>query len=254
MDISEARETLANYLTRTIRMVVRREVDDPVRSYGKVYTKPRIYNHLLASQPLVFNLFAELSEDYMLASKVMREMTSGRVSNVTAIEFEWSPGRGEIRYTGDASAFDVYVRYEGDARKQGFLGIEFKYHEDLRNYVDRYRPRYDEVAADMGCFREERLCTLRKPGPLQQMWRDHLLVGAHRMVDRFDEADFVFVYPEINTACSRAVELYRSCLVDCDTFEAWTLDRFVDCLARHSDAEWIALFHDRYLNMDRLPL
>ena len=249
----EAKETLANYLTRTIRTVVRREVDDEIRSRGKIYTRPRIYNHLLSSQPLSFNLFGELSEDYNLASCVLREMTGCRIRKVTAIEFEWSPGRGDVRYTGDKSAFDVYVRYDGDSGRQGFLGIEFKYHEDLKNMDDRYRPRYDEVAADMRCFREELLCTLRKPGPLQQMWRDHLLVGSHGMVDCFDEACFVFVYPEINTACSRALECYRSCLRECDTFDAWTLDEFVCCLSRHTDAEWVTMFHDRYLNLNRLP-
>ena len=52
--------TLANYLTPKIRQVVRHEVLGPARSRGKVYGKPRIFNHLLSSQPLCFNLFADL--------------------------------------------------------------------------------------------------------------------------------------------------------------------------------------------------
>ena len=250
----EAKETLANYLTGTIRTVVRREVDDPGRSRGKVYSKPRIYNHLLSSQPLSFNLFGELSEDYELASRVLREMTRGRATKVTAIEFEWSPGRGDVRYTGDRSAFDVYVRYDGDAGRQGFFGFEVKYHENLEDRRGYFRPRYEEVATDMGCFRKEQLRTLREPGPLQQIWRDHLLVGSHRRVDGFNEACFVLVYPEVNAACASALELYKNCLVECDTFDAWTLEEFVDCLGRHTDAEWVREFQDRYLNLERLPL
>lgn len=250
----QAKETLANFLTPTIRTVVRREVDDPVRSRGKVYKKPRIYNHLLSSQPLSFNLFGELAEDYDLASCVLGDMTAGRVARVTAVEFEWSPGRRDHRYTGDGSAFDVYVKYDGSAGDRGFLGIEMKYHENLKDSTNNYRPRYDEVAADMGCFQESSLSRLQQAGPLQQMWRDHLLTGAHRKVDGFDDACFVMIYPELNIACSSAVDAYRGCLTNSDTFEAWTLESFVACLNRHTDAEWVRLFHDRYLDMSRLPL
>ena len=89
---------------------------------------------------------------------------------------------------------------------------------------------YDEVAAETGCFHKERLATLRQAGPLQQMWRDHLLVGAHHKVDGFDDACFVFLYPEVNTACAAAVAAYRHCLSDARTFEAWTLETFVSGL------------------------
>ena len=107
-----AQETLANYLTPTIREVVRREVQDPVRAKGKLFGRPRIYNNLLSSQPLCFNLFGELTENLPLATSTLSELTAGRVHHVQAIDFEFSPGRGEARYTGDRSAFDVYIRYE----------------------------------------------------------------------------------------------------------------------------------------------
>ena len=250
----EAQQTLVNYLTPTIRTVVRREVDGRDRSQGKLFKEPRIYNHLLSSQPLSFNLFGELAEDHELASCVLREMTGGRLARVTAIKFEWSPGRSNERYTNDGSAFDVYVKYEGPAGEPGFLGIEVKYHENLKSSTKDYRLRYDEVAAEMGCFREASLPTLRQAGPLQQMWRDHLLSGSHRKSDGFADACFVMVYPELNTACSRAIDAYKGCLRSSDTFDAWTLENFVTCLAQHTEAEWVGLFRDRYLDLSRLPL
>ena len=51
---TEAENTLANYLTPGIREVVQREVLDPSKSRGKMYQPPRIFNHLLSSQPLCF--------------------------------------------------------------------------------------------------------------------------------------------------------------------------------------------------------
>lgn len=249
----EARDSLANYLTPTIREVVRREVDDPERARGKVYGRPRIYDNLLSSQPLCFNLFGELTCDLELATRALRDMSEGRIARVSAIEFEWSPGRGDLRYTGDRSAYDVYIRYETPTGRAGFAGIEVKYHERLADREAKHRPRYDEVAAAMGCFHEEQLPKLRTR-PLQQVWRDHLLVGAHQLVDGFEDALFVFLHPEGNTACSAVVQDYSQCLRDSRSFEGWTLERLVGHLMDHSDAEWVRAVHHRYLDFSRLPL
>ena len=250
----QARQTLVNYLTPNIRRVVRKELRNSIRTKEKLYKKPRIYNHLLSIQPLCFNLFGELAEDHELASCVLQEMTMERLARVTAIKFEWSPGRSNERYTNDRSAFDVYVKYEGQGGEPGFLGIEVKYHENLKSSRNYYRTRYDEVAAEMGCFRIGSLPTLRKAGPLQQVWRDHLLVGSHRECDGFSDACFVMMYPEINIACSLAVDAYQHCLSSFDTFDAWTLEDFIACIARHTEAEWVQAFHERYLNLGRLQL
>ena len=53
-------------------------------------------------------------------------MTNGRVHEVTEEDFEFSPGRGDVRFTGDRSAFDVYVRYKTQSNGSGFIGIEVK--------------------------------------------------------------------------------------------------------------------------------
>ena len=248
-----AERTLANYLTPTIRRVVRQEVLDSTRSHGKLYGKPRIFNHLLSSQPLCFNLFAELRDDLKLASQTLADMSHGRLAQVTGIDFEYSPGRGDERYTGDRSAFDVYVQFRNVEGGRGFLAIEVKYHENLEPERNEYRPRYDEVAASMGCFRIDALQPLRQAGPLQQMWRDHLLAGAHANVDAFDDAIFVFLYPEANTACVGAVDAYHACLTDHRTFQAWTLDALVRNLMTRTDASWVRQFHKRYLDFDSLP-
>ena len=88
-----AQEKLANYLSDTIKDVVCKEVMDPQKSQGKLYGKPRIFNDLLSSQPLCFNLFAELQRDLPLATEVMKNLTNGLVGSVTHIDFEWSPGK-----------------------------------------------------------------------------------------------------------------------------------------------------------------
>lgn len=245
-----ARDTLANFLTGTARQTVRAEVARAGQT-GKLIAQPRIYNNLLSSQPLCFNLFAELKHDLPLASAVIADLTRKPVVRATRLEFEHSPGRGNLRYTGDRSAFDVYIEYTLPAGERGFLGVEVKYHENLAGGDDRHRPRYDEIADEMGCFNPHTLPLLRQP-PLEQIWRDHLLAGALQHADDFDEGAFVFLYPEGNQACASAVARYGDCLIDHATFRVWTLEGVVSVLVRHTSAAWVDRFANRYLNFDKL--
>jgi hypothetical protein len=245
-----AQETLANYLTDTIRQVVRNELD-PEKSVGKVFQTPRIYDNLLSSQPLCFNLFAELQQDLELATRVMQELASGRIGRVTGIAFEHSPGRGDPRYTDDKSAFDAYVAFETPRGGKGFAGVETKYSETLGGSAAPHRQRYDEVANVMGCFKPERRRDLRTQ-PLQQIWRDHLLAGSLRAAGDYADGCFVFLYPAGNVPCHNAQRAYRDCLLDHDTFLAWTLEDVSATIQRHTQSAWIDRFVDRYLNFEKL--
>ena len=246
-----AEDKLANYLNDTIRCVVRDEVMDPQKSQGKLYGKPRIFNDLLSSQPLCFNLFAELQRDLPLATDVMKNLTNGLVGSVTAIDFEWSPGRGDPRLTGDRSAFDVYVSFSSADDKKGFIGIEVKYHENLIGAASPHKDRYDQIADQMGCFKESNREDL-KDQPLQQIWRDHLLAGIHRIADGFEEGFFVFLYPQKNTHCSSAVADYERCLTNTDTFASWTIESVAGAIKRCTDDPWIDLFINRYLAFEKV--
>ena len=246
-----AEESLANYMTETVRQVVREEVMDKSRSRGKLFGRPRIFNNLLSSQPLCFNLFGELSKDLDLASEVFKDITSGRVQAITSIEFEESPGRGDVRYTGDNSAFDVFVTFKSPKGGDGFIGIEVKYHENLAGAPATHRPRYDEVADVMGCFDASKLNRL-KSQPLQQIWRDHLLAGALRSVGPYGDGFFVFLYPRDNPHCAGAITQYAECLTNHESFEAWTLEDVIAGIKRHTSEDWVDGFYNRYLNFAKV--
>jgi hypothetical protein len=247
-----AEEVLANYLTENVREVVRREVLDPVQGKEKLFRAPRIFDDLLSSQPLCFNLFGELSLDLQLASAVMATLTGGRVRQVTAIEFEHSPGRSDPRYTSDKSAFDVFVQYLDVGGRRGFLGVEVKYSEDLKQAPGRHRGRYEDVAEAMGAFVDPRAPELRA-APLQQVWRDHLLAGSLLIRGDYDLGAFVFLYPRDNVECHGAVTQYRRHLSNDATFTTWTLEKVVEALQTAGAGPWIQSFEARYLDWGRLP-
>jgi hypothetical protein len=246
-----ARETLANFLTPRIRDVVRAEVLDPVKSEGKLYGKPRIFDNLLSSQPMCFNLFAGLALDHDLATRVFCRLSDNLVRQITRTEFEHSPGRRDPKYTGDRSAFDFYVEYAGCNGSIGFIGIEVKYHENLEGQPADLKPRHFEIAERMGCFKPEAMeevCRL----PLEQIWRDHLLAGAILNVGDFKRGMFAILYPAGNEACAVAVARYRQCLSDSRTFAAWTLEDVWQAIRLETDAEWVRLFYERYLAFDKV--
>jgi hypothetical protein len=242
-----AKDTLANYMTEATRMVVRAEVLDAARRAGKMYREPRIFEDLLSSQPLCFNLFAELQQDLALASAVFRLLLRDAGLVVTAIEFEHSPGRGDPRFTGDHSAFDVFVTYASGGA-QGFIGIEVKYAERLDQAAARHRQRYDEVAAAMGCFREQAMSDLRQP-PLEQLRRDHLLVGSLLLdpAEHFRSGTFGVIYPAENVVVAKATESYLCCLSDQTTFKRWTLETVVDAVIQLGGHPWAQAVRERYL-------
>ncbi len=246
-----ARESMANFITPEAKQAARDALGGTIRQKGSLIRDDRMYAYLLSSQPMAFNLFAPLQQDLKLASAVMHRMLPGRCSRVTAIAFEYSPGRGDSRYTADFSAFDVFVQFQTPRGTPGFVGVEVKYHENLKEQPDRHRARYDEVARDMGCFRPEAWQRLRQR-PLQQIWRDHLLAGACRMIDGFDDGLLAFLSPSGNPACNDALSAYQDCLTATDTFVHWSLEAFVDALLAATADRWVREFSDRYLAFDKV--
>jgi len=252
-----AEDSLSNFITDGVRQVVREEVCNPKVSKGKLFGKPRIFDNLLSSQPLCFNLFAELKRDIPLAIDLVKELTSGRFRQVNAIEFEFSPGRRDSRYLGDRSAFDVFIDCETSTGACGFIGIEVKYHENLIGPAGKdgeqkqENVRYDQVADEMNCFSAGTRDAL-KLSPLEQIWRDHLLAGAICDTDHYEDGLFVMLYPKDNHHVKGAVTDYRNCLSNDSSFSEWTLEDVCSCLKKYSTAGWIDLFVDRYLAFEKI--
>ncbi|MCU0672870.1 MAG: hypothetical protein MUE69_08790 [Myxococcota bacterium] len=253
--LPEAKTSLANFLTPTIAEVAKTSLRTKQR--GAVMQPTRLFGNLLSSQPLCFNLFGELAADLDLAARVLRRLGRSDVAKVIAIRFEWSPGRGDARYTSDKSAFDVFVEYERahvptesrDSESEGraFLGFEVKYHETLGGKPGKHRARYDEVADAMNVFVPAR-DALRK-NPLQQIWCDHLLAGSMLLADpEWTSGTSVLLYPKDNPQCADAIARYRRHLVSAETFDAWTLESFANALRAETDATWVQAFDERYLD------
>ena len=248
LDIEFAKATKANFLTDNIKQLVTKEVAE---TKGLI-SEPRIWNNLLSSQPLCFNLFGELSLDPNLATKYFQRLFPNLLDRVTAVKFEYSPGRGNIKYTGDHSAFDVFVEYtKGDI--EGFIGIEVKYAESLKEETKdkadkNFKDQYATLTNTCGIFKPNSIDFLRQP-PISQIWRDHLLCVATKQ--DYDEGFFVFLFPQKNSHCQKGVDIYKQYLASeieqQSCFYPRYVDDFINTLDVILNANWVTELKNRYL-------
>jgi hypothetical protein len=231
--------------------VVRKELFDEGRDRGKVFGKPRIFDNMLSSQPLCFNLFGELSLDLDAATDVARILWPDRVDMIRSIKFEHSPGRGDANYLSNKSAFDVYLEHSTPTGGRGFIGIEVKYHENLRAAPARHKPRYDEVAAASGAFKPGRTEGMHKP-PLQQLWLDHLLALSMLQGRDWDTGLFVLLHPTHNEVCSSAWRDYSTRLRPESHAQARTIEELVGVISKVAPRPWVTEFEHRYLDFPRV--
>lgn len=246
-----AETNLWNFLTPAIGALVRDEFVENLnrpRHQQKVYRYPRLFEDLLSSQPMAFNLFGELAVDLELATSAARVLWPARVERVTRVEFEWSPGRWDARYLNNGSAADVALFHTTPSGGRGAIFVETKYHENLDGDDYALKPRYLEVAAASRAFKSG-VEHVAGRGVLQQFWFDHLLALATKETDRLDAALFVVMYPAINERCVEACAQYRRALsvAGTVTFEHRTLEDVLAAVASVSAAGWVADFAERYL-------
>ena len=256
LKVDFAKQTGANYLTDSIFKIVKNEVEN-AKTQGKVISEPRIWNNLLSSQPLAFNLFGELKLNGLLATKVFKELYPDLgIDKITNIKFEHSPGRKDLKYTGDSSAFDVFVEYLTISGQLSFLGIEVKYAEHLKDNPSSHKARYEEISKESGFFDLSQLENL-KERPIQQIWRDHLLTLSLFISNKdYFRGDFIYLFPSENLECLNAIDKYeRTFLPNRENyFKPLTIEKIVGLLKEKSRENWINEFEDRYLNFKKIEM
>lgn len=175
----------------------RNAAEDAVASKeaGAVIEEERLSTNLLSSQPLCFNLFADLHRTEKLAEVLASLLPRLDIDTIEEVKYEHSPGRGVAAYTGDRSAIDVAVVYRRLDGRRGLLGFEVKYHENLDSketldpakVMDLVDPNSPDGVNDL------------RRAPLAQFARDQLLV---RAVGRVDSTEYRLVPPGF--CCFRA--------------------------------------------------
>lgn len=249
-DVAKAEKV--NFLTDNIKNLISEKILE-IRSNGGLVGEPRIWNNLLSSQPLCFNLFGELHYDLDLATRFFQHLFPDRVSSVTKVDFEFSSRRNNP----DNSAFDVYVEYLYQDKKH-FFGIEVKYQENLHEETpnkaaeifNKHKENYTRLTEESKFFKTNSIQHLQF-APLSQIWRDHLL--SFNMSDKDISGSFIFLYPFDNEQCNKGVSTYQTFLAssneEINKFYPRDLDKFIRTLNKIHNTKWTEDLVERYLGV-----
>lgn len=254
LKLNFAKENGANFLTNGIFEIVKYEVKNK-NIDRKVIQEPRIWNNLLSSQPLAFNLFGELKINKDLATTIFKKLYPERnLKEVTAIEFEYSPERRSIKYTEDSSAFDVFIEYKTEKDKKGFFGIEVKYAEDLNDEPSTHKDSYENISIKSGIFEMSNINRLKEK-PIQQIWRDHLLTLSLFVTNKdYEIGDFIYLYPSANVNCEQGIEKYKQTFIKSAIphFLPLTIEKLTETIKENCTEKWITEFEERYLKFEKI--
>ncbi len=227
LQVDYAFSSKANFLSDNIRQAVRDRLDNPQRH--QTLNTDRLHCDLLSSMPMCFNLFGELWADLALADRAVHAWWLDVPGRVSAVRFEWSPGRCVPgKYLENRSAFDVAFELELPGGQRGVLGVETKYHEHCKaEAVPRPHrlARYELVAEKVNIMSTETMQRRVLGTDLQQIWLDHLLaLSMKQPLGEWKYVRFVLVHPERNPSYAKAAERYASLLTDASTFGVCTIE------------------------------
>jgi hypothetical protein len=217
----------------------------------------RLFNNMLSSQPMCFNLFALLrtavrkGEDFV--SKVFQKtLPQVKIGRVIRIEIEYIPIPIE-EYINDKTAFDAFVEYRTKDGKKGCIGIETKYVDKLGSNSPADMGTKLWIAKEAGCFTQEGLARIRRKCP--QIVRNFLLAEKYRLNSGYDESISLIISPEEDRGSFREVQSIQGVLQPQFHYKIQrkTLQEFVQAIRDHCPQhrrKWIEEFYRRYLDFE----
>jgi hypothetical protein len=230
----------------------------------------RLFNNLLSSQPMAFNLFCPLKqmleESPERATNVIKAaLPDYPIHKVTEVELEFIP-ENYTELTGDKSAMDAIIRFEDEAGKRGFIAVETKYSENLGTNVAYDRdnqgnkiPRRQSIKAvqELSCFLPDVERGIVKGDiPLTQIYRNFLLSEMYGSKEGLLSYSIILA-PQNHPSTKRELDSLANGLRDeyKERIKNIDLEDFVNRI-KHSCQDKYRLvferFNDRYLNFRKL--
>ena len=252
-----------------------KHAEDRVNNRKKYETieKDRLFNNLLSSQPMAFNLFCPLRQilekSPETATRVIKAALPGYpIHEVTGVELEFIPEKHE-ELTGDKSAMDAIIRFVDINGKSGFIAVETKYSENLGSNAaykkgddGKKRPRSQCATAikELQCFTPEIEESIMEGNtPLTQIYRNFLLsemYGLHGETEELQSFSIILAPEQHPTTINELKSLVDN-LSDGykDKIKEVYLEDFVKRIISVCPDEYRVVFerfYDRYLNFGKL--
>ncbi len=248
--------TGANFLTPTAFAYARSKVLDKQSTPELTIDEFRLYNNMLSSMPMCFNLFSDLRAAVVTegapASAILAAMfAEAGIATVTSVEVEMLP-RPISHYTNDRTAFDAGILFNDAAGRQGLVAIETKYTDPLgKNRASDEALKLD-VATRLELFTPAGLDHYRAVG-FDQIARNLLLAHAYGLRHGLATVRSYVLAPQDDKEAVAAVAELRDLLADqhkADVIELplETLVARALAVAHPPHSEHLIRFRQRYLD------
>jgi hypothetical protein len=229
MPLDYARETGANFLTPAASAAARARTS--LKEREQSFDRQGLWADLLSSAAMSFNLFGDLAADAELADRAIHTWWPDAPGTVSEVRFAHSPGRLDLAYLGNLSAFDVAFVLDLDDGTKGILGLVTKYHEWTKPEIPKPQNlwRYLEVAIRSGSFLAGATDRVSGRSDLWEPWLTHLLLLSmlQHPGGAWGWGRCVFVHPADNSDFADACARYRELLADQSTFSFLTIEELL---------------------------
>ena len=230
----------------------------------------RLFNNLLSSQPMAFNLFCplrQMHEEYPeTATKVIKAALPGySICKVTEVDLEFIP-EDYKDLTGDKSAMDAIIRFVDANGKKGFIAVETKYSENLgmnvaydkdENGKKIPRTKSIEAVRELKCFKPdvEEQMIIGKKG-LTQIYRNFLLSEVYGFRNDLQSYSIVLSPAKHPSTDGEFKSLYNELRDEYkDKIKNIYMEDFVNAIINNCPDKYRVVFerfYDRYLNWSKL--
>ena len=224
----------------------------------------RLFNNLLSSQPMAFNMFyplmSLLKQDPAMVTLAVRSVFKNLpVFEVTEIGLEFIPTPIE-NYTNDKSTMDAYIKFVDNKGGKHIIAIETKYTDVLGvNEASRCEEQ-KQMLVDTGLFSEdfEELLMGGKV-KLTQIYRNLLLTERYRMVEGLKDSYSVMLSPKEHPSTQEEISSVTEYLKPEYAYKlsAVSLEDFVDAMIQYLPeyyAQVYERFRGRYLSFGKVDM
>jgi hypothetical protein len=223
--------------------------------------KDRMFNNLLSSMPLAFNLFHPLMMLMETNKNEVNDIVAAlfpnyNVKEVKRIDIEFIP-LPIANYTNDKSAMDAVIFFEDSSGNNNIISIEVKYTDSLGTNKAKDNELKIAAAVDTGYFTEKGIEFIGKG--CSQIYRNFLLTEKYRIQEKLTNSYSVILAPEAHPTTESEINSLKKFLsTDCPENKVikYSLEDFVRIISNHLIEEeykkWISWFYDRYLDFDKV--
>lgn len=229
----DGKNTGSNFISNSAFNFAKQKVLDKQINKYMTIDEYRLFNNMLSSMPMCFNLFGDLRELLLTnqdeVSRIIKSMFKelNWIEKVTYIDVEFIPVPIS-NYTNDKSAFDAMILVEDEKEKIGLISIETKYTDLLGSNSSKDSTIKNDLIENNKIFDEELITKLKDKG-YQQIHRNYLLTYVFAKKNKFKHFANIVISPKEDSMSVKEIEQLKSHLLQKeDTIMKIPLEEIVD--------------------------